>query len=280
MYLFDLHCDTPFRCYTEKLSFEDFRLAVSANKGNNFECWRQCFAIWISDEKENPYSFYKSVLRDFNEKLKAKPANLKPYLTLEGGSLIDSTEKLFELKNDGIRAITLTWNGENQIAGGAKSQKGLTDFGKDVIRTMNTLGIFCDLSHLNRKSFYEAIDTSSFPFASHSSCYNIVEHNRNLTDEQIKLISEKGGIIGLTFYPEFTGKDVFEGFYRNVVHILDLGFEDVISIGSDFDGADMSENLDSIDKITSLYRYLEQKSIEKEVLYKIFYGNALKFFDK
>ncbi|MBR4073306.1 MAG: membrane dipeptidase [Clostridia bacterium] len=280
MELFDLHCDTPYRCYTENIDFWDARLAVSGKKGEVLSNWRQCFAIWIREEVQNPYNFYKSVLCDFRRKLISKPCNLTPYFTLEGGSVIDSTDMLYELKNDGIRAINLTWNGENRIAGGVNTDKGLTEFGAGVIKAMNSLKIFCDLSHLNQKSFYKAIELSDYPFASHSNCSEICPHPRNLSDRQLKAIGERGGIIGLCFYPEFSENDVFEGIYRNIYHILNLGLENNIAIGSDFDGADMAEKLNGTDKILALYRFLEGKNIEKELLYKIFYGNAVKFFDK
>ncbi len=280
MRFFDLHSDTPYRCYTENLSFWDKNLAVSAEKGKNLEAWRQCFAVWVSEAVENPYEFYKKVLCDFKEKIKNKPRNLTPHLTLEGGSLIDSTERLYELKADGIRAITLTWNGENLIAGGVKSQKGLTDFGVQVINKMNGLKIACDLSHINKKSFFMAAETADYPLATHSNCSAVFSCPRNLTDEQIKLIAEKNGIIGLCFYPEFLGGDVFENLYRNVFYLLDKGYEDIVAIGSDFDGADMDKRLDGTDKIIDFYRFLERKGIEKALLDKIFYSNAVKFFDK
>jgi len=278
--LFDLHCDTPYKCYAENLEFSDNRLAVSAGKGRYLDDWRQCFAVWVSESVEKPYEFYKNVLSDFRGKIKNKPRNLAPILTLEGGGIIDSTERLYELKDDGFRAITLTWNGENLIAGGVKSEKGLSAFGIRVINKMNELKMAVDLSHINKKSFFEAVERADYPIATHSNCCAIFDNPRNLTDEQIKLIAEKNGIIGLCFYPMFLGGDVFEKLYRNVYHLLEMGRENVIAIGSDFDGADMDKRLDGTDKVIDFYRFLEQKGIEKSLLDKIFYSNAVKFFDK
>lgn len=262
------------------MCFNDQNLAVTPKKAEFLNDWRQCFAVFIKDDAENPYCIYRRMLENFKSKLKRKPSNLTPYFTLEGASLIDSKEKVLTLKNDGIKAVTLTWNGENRIAGGVDSDKGLTKFGKEIISALNQNKIFTDLSHLNEKSFYKAVEASDYPIATHSNCRELCKSKRNLYDEQIRLISEKGGLIGLCFYPEFLSGDVFEAIYQNIYHLLDMGFQDNIAIGSDFDGGIMDKKLDGIDKISALFLFLEAKRIEKRLLDKIFYQNALKYFDK
>lgn len=284
MNYFDLHCDTPYECYFKKQDFSKNSLAVSGEKGAEFDNWRQVFAVWIRDDQDEPYKLYNAILKDFKEKLKSKPDNLTPYFSVEGGAVIeDDIDRLYILKEDGICALTLTWNGENRIAGGSKSDKGLTDFGKRVIRDLNSLNMLCDLSHLNEKSFYSAIELADYPIATHSNCRAVFDCPRNLNDNQLKLIAEKGGIVGLCFYPEFLGGDVLEKLYRNIYHMLELGMENNIAIGSDFDGADMSGSLCDISKIPFLYANLNEKGIDKSVLDKIFYKNAenyLETFDK
>ena len=284
MNYFDLHCDTPYECYFKNQDFFENNLAVSGEKGAAFENWKQVFAVWISDDQAEPYKLYNAVLKDFEEKLKSKPDNLTPYFSVEGGAVIeDNIDRLYELKKDGICALTLTWNGENRIAGGSKSDKGLTDFGKRVIRDLNSLNMLCDLSHLNEKSFYSVIELADYPIATHSNCREVCNCPRNLSDNQLKLIAEKGGIVGLCFYPEFLGGDVYEKLYENIFHFLELGMENNIAIGSDFDGADMSGSLCDISKIPFLYDKLLKKGINKPILDKIFYKNAenyLETFDK
>ncbi len=280
MDFFDLHCDTPFECFKENQEFEKNTLAVSADKGAVFSEWYQTFAIWIKDDAENPYTLYRSIIDGFKEKLKNKPQNLTPIFALEGGAAIQNTDCIFNMKKEGISFITLSWNGENSIAGGIKSEKGLTDYGKEIISLMNRLKIGCDLSHLNEKSFYKAFELSDFPLATHSNCKAVCQHPRNLTDEQINLMAEKDGVIGLCPYPQFLGCCPFEGIYKNIIHILDMGYEDIISIGTDFDGAEMDESLDSIDKIPSLYGFLREKGLNDALLYKIFFKNAHKFIAK
>ena len=284
MNYFDLHCDTPYECYFKNQDFFENNLAVSGEKGTVFENWRQVFAIWIRDGQDEPYTLYKAILKDFKEKLKNKPDNLTPYFSVEGGAVIeDDIDRLYELKKDGICALTLTRNEENRIAGGSKTDKGLTDFGKRVIREMNSINMLCDLSHLNEKSFYSAVELADYPIATHSNCRAVFDYPRNLSDNQLKLIAEKGGIVGLCFYPKFLGVDVYQKLYENIFHLLELGMENNIALGSDFDGADMSGELCDITKIPLLYDKLLKKDINKPILDKIFYKNAKKYletFDK
>ena len=215
---------------------------------------------------------------DFKVKIQDKPLNLTPLFSVEGGAVLENdSDRLFILKEDNIRFLTLTWNGENKIAGGVNSNKGLTDFGREVIGKMNRLKIGCDLSHLNKKSFYSVLEYAKFPLATHSNCGEICDHPRNLNIEQIKLLCEKKGIIGLCFYPLFLGGDVYQKIYENVFFLCDKGYENHIAIGSDFDGAKMDKKLDSISKITFLYDFLEQKGIKKDLLNKIFYENAYNY---
>lgn len=284
MNYFDLHCDTPYECYFKNQGFFENNLAVSGKKGTGFKNWRQVFAIWIRDGQDEPYTLYKAILKDFKEKLKNKPDNLTPYFSVEGGAVIeDDIDRLYELKKDGIRALTLTWNGENRIAGGSKTDKGLTDFGKRVISEMNSLDMLCDLSHLNEKSFYSAVELADYPIATHSNCRAVFECPRNLNDNQLKLIAEKGGIVGLCFYPKFLGGEAYQKLYENIFHLLELGMENNIALGSDFDGADMSCELCDITKIPFLYAELREKGIDEKILDKIIYKNAenyLETFDK
>lgn len=284
MNYFDLHCDTPYECYFKKQDFYKNSLAVSGEKGAAFEKWSQVFAIWIRDDLDEPYNLYKAILKDFKEKLSKKPENLTPYFSVEGGAVIeDDIDRLYALRGDGVRILTLTWNGENRIAGGSKTDKGLTHFGKRVIREMNDLNMLCDLSHLNEKSFYSAAELADYPIVTHSNCKNVFDCPRNLSDSQLKLIAEKGGIVGLCLYPKFLGGDIFERLYQNICHLLELGMENNIAVGSDFDGADMAAELDSIAKIPILRAKLCEKGLSETVLDKIFYKNAenhLETFDK
>lgn len=281
MNYFDLHCDTPFECYTKNQEFYVNSLSVSGESAMAFEDWTQVFAIWINDNEQNPWQLYKNILTDFKAKILQKPQNLTPVFSVENGVLLENdADRIYILKKDGIKLLTLTWNGENNIAGGVNSEKGLTDFGKSVIQKMNSLKMGCDLSHLNEKSFYSAIEIADYPLASHSNCFDVCNHLRNLKLEQIKLVAQKGGVVGLCFYPLFLGGDVFEKIYENIFFLCDKGFENNIAIGSDFDGAEMSAKLSYPKQIPELLRFLEEKGIKKDLIYKIFYKNAYNFIAK
>ncbi len=281
MHFFDLHCDTPYECYIKNQEFYVNSLAVSGIGGNSFEKWQQTFAIWIRDDCENAWQQYQNIMADFKHKLLNKPHNLTPIFAVEGGALLElDSDRLYKLQADGVKILTLTWNGENFIAGGSNSEKGLTDFGKRIITKMNELKIGCDLSHLNEKSFYKAVQLAEYPLATHSNCWELLNHPRNLKLEQIKLIAQKGGVIGLCFYPAFLGGDVYDAIYKNIYYLCDKGFEENIAIGSDFDGAVMSEKLCKIEQIPKLFEYLVDKGLDKRLLYKIFYKNAHNFIAK
>jgi len=281
MNYFDLHCDTPLKCYKEKLFPDSEKLSVYFSAAKKFDNWYQTFAIWINDDTPEPFILYKKMLEDFKSKLKSKPDNLNPILAVEGGAMLENDiERTLILKEDNIKFLTLTWNGENSIAGGSQTDQELTEFGKRVIKRLNNYKIACDLSHINEKSFYPAIQLSDYPLATHSNCYSLCNHPRNLKDEQIKLIAEKGGIIGLNFYPAFLCGDVYEAIYQNIFYLADKGYENNIAIGSDFDGADMNEKLDNISKVSDLYHFLYEKKLDKKLLGKIFFENAQNFVAK
>lgn len=279
MRYFDLHCDTAIVCYKNGIELDDLSLAASVKKGNLFEDWRQCYAVFINDNSPDPKGEYNNIVADFRKKSVGtqKP---EPLLTLENGLPIDSLEFIDKLSLDGIKAATLTWNGENHLAGGAYSEAHLKPFGKQVIKKFNDNKIVCDLSHLNRVSFFEVEAKAERVIASHSCCDRTHKNIRNLTDEQIKCIAEHGGIIGLCFYPEFLGtKYVFEGVWRHIYHLLNMGLDKNIAIGSDFDGANMSECLDGVDKVPHLYSYLSERGIPGKTLENIFFNNAKFFFE-
>ena len=139
-------------------------------------------------------------------------------LGLEGGYPIeDKLENLDSLFNWGVRYITLTWNESTSWATSAADETdsskilpfiGLTDFGKQIVRKMNDLGIMVDLSHVGEQAFYDAIETSTKPvIASHSCVYSICPVSRNLKDDQIRAIGKNNGVIFLNFYSGFLDKN-------------------------------------------------------------------------
>ncbi len=280
MRYFDLHCDTPYRCFEENLDFSSDKLAVNSGFSNCFLEYTQCFAVWIDDNLKNPFMKYRLTLDDFKKKFIESKSGIKPIFTVEGGAVLEGNlDNLHILKGDGIKALTLSWNGKNHIASGVNEEGGITPFGREAVRLMNRLKMICDLSHLNKESFYGALYEADFPIATHSCCNGIFAHKRNLDDNQLKELFSKGGIMGLCLYPQFLGEgEVKQKVFEHLFYLLDKGYENHIAIGSDFDGASMDKSLDNAAKIPFLYSFLEQKGINKSITDKIFYKNAEKFF--
>ncbi len=165
-------------------------------------------------ETDNPDEFefadnYDDIIRITNEK---KVCGL---IGIEGGTAIeknlDNINAFYEM---GVRYIGLTWNNSNFISTSAKDETeagksgGLSEFGIQVIKRMNETGMLIDVSHLSEKGFWDVIENSTSPvIASHSNCYSINPHFRNLTDEQIAAIAKNGGYIGINFYDKFLDRD-------------------------------------------------------------------------
>lgn len=269
----------------------------------------QIFAVWIPmKEVKNSYGFttsqidrlktmaqqnssqfefantYDDVIRITNE------GKLCGLIGIEGGTAIgNDLEKVKEFYDLGVRYIGLTWNNSNLIASSAKDETergkagGLTDFGTQVIRKMNETGMIIDVSHLGEKSFWDVIEISTDPIiASHSNCYSLNPHYRNLTDEQIKAIAEKGGYIGINFYNKFLvksgGADI-EDVVRHIDHLKDLVGVDYIGIGADFDGGiTPPAGLEDVTRYPELTSALLQRGYTKEDVTKILGGNFLRVY--
>ncbi|WP_245977384.1 dipeptidase [Albibacterium indicum] len=153
----------------------------------------------------------------------AKENKLAVLMGVEGGHMIeDDLSYLQNLYDRGVRYLTLTWNNSTDWASSASDEtnpkskikhKGLTDFGREVVRYMNKIGMMVDLSHVGEQTFYDAIETTSKPvIVSHSNVYAIAPVPRNLKDEQIKAIAENDGVICINFYSGF----LEEGYNRKV----------------------------------------------------------------
>lgn len=276
MHYTDLHCDTVTRCYKESKSFLDGDLQINAVKSKGIENYEQFFALWLNDEPkgETAFSLCKNILDYYDKEItpviKGDP-NIKPHLSIENASALGGDlHNIAYFKERGVEMMSLTWNGENDLASGANAKGGLKPLGKQAVKEMARLGITVDVSHLNERGFYEVCLIDSIKVvASHSNCYDICPHRRNLKKWQIKEIISRGGLIGLNFYPLFlgTGKfDVFSKIRDNIEYLLSLGGERCIAFGSDFDGAEMSPQLDGIDKIGELYNYLISSGLSKRVV--------------
>lgn len=280
---FDLHCDTVEKAFkkgeSENFSFFD----VAVENTELFSKRTQCFALWLDDSLNDKASFEKATqMYTYFKNVFEKNVEYEALLTLENGvSFGGDIENIAKWKKRGAVMASLTWNGENSLGGGAYSNASLSSYGKQCAEQMEKVNMILDVSHLNEKTFFDLCEVLKKPFAaSHSNCFSLCSNKRNLKDWQIKEMIRRNCIIGLCFYPSFLGYgDVFERVYRHITHIMSLGGENCLCIGSDFDGAKMNKKLNSTEKVYSLYSYLLKRGLQQEQLNKIFYKNAKKFFN-
>ena len=284
MNYFDLHCDTISRCYKEKKSIFDGDLQINVVKSKDIKNYRQYFALWLSDEPkgETAFSLCKNMLDYYQNEMVPiinRSSNITPHLSIENASALGGdVGNIAYFKNRGVEMMSLTWNGENELASGAEASGTLKALGREAVREMSRCNMILDVSHLNEESFRQVCMVDSIRIvASHSNCYDICGHRRNLKKWQIKELISRDGLIGLNFYPAFLGtgrSGVFEKVRDNIEYLLSLGGENNIAFGSDFDGAEMSPQLDGTDKIGELYNYLISSGLSKRIVEKIFYKNA------
>jgi membrane dipeptidase len=205
-------------------------------------------------------------------------------LTIEGGEALNgSIEVLRILYRLGVRCLTLTWNNRNEIGDGVceeRTKGGLTRFGEEVVREMNQLRMLVDVSHLSVAGFWDVLEVSNWPvIASHSNCRKLCDHPRNLTDEQIKSLAAAGGVIGLSFYPEFIQavEPSLDKLLDHVEHIAGVAGTDCIGLGSDFDGfQDTLFGLEDVSRLPVLTEGLLRRGFAGEEVQKILGGNFLR----
>ena len=301
MKYFDLHCDTIGECSKNNLSLRDNNLHIDLQRTKGIEEYTQVFAVWIPDELrgEDAVAYFDKTADYFYKEIEANKdlvslynepnqTSVKAILSVEGGSACAGTiEGLHHLYERGVRLITLTWNAVNEIGSGAFSEGGLTPFGRVFIKEAEKLGIVLDVSHLNRQSFFELAEIAEKPFVASHSNGDIVDNKygrkRNLNKEQIQIIKQRNGLIGLNFCRDFIETENAKGIdalCHQIDYMLSLGCEDVIAIGSDYDGCGIHKDLCGIEKIPLLFHELLNRKIDEKIINKLFYENAKNFFKK
>jgi microsomal dipeptidase-like Zn-dependent dipeptidase/gamma-glutamyl-gamma-aminobutyrate hydrolase PuuD len=205
-------------------------------------------------------------------------------LGIENGlALNGQLQNLNHFAQRGIVYMTLCHNGDNDIcdsARGCNTHNGVSQFGQQVIREMNRLGIMVDLSHAAEKSFYDALDISSEPIVcSHSSCRTLCDHPRNLTDAQMRALAAKGGVMQVTMYNGFLVKDgeaTVADALRHLEHAIEVMGIDHVGIGTDFDGDGGIRGLASSSDLVNLTRQLLARRYSERDIQKIWGGNFLR----
>lgn len=187
----------------------------------------------------------------------------------------------------GVVYITLCHNGDNAIcdsARGCNTHNGVSPFGAQVIQEMNRLGIMVDLSHAAEKSFYDAIEISRLPIVcSHSSARALCDHPRNLTDDQMRALAQKGGVAQITLYNGFLKKDgeaTILDAIEHLEHAISVMGIDHVGIGTDFDGDGGVRGIADSSEIINLTRQLLSRRYSESDIQKIWGGNFLRVMEQ
>ena len=186
----------------------------------------------------------------------------------------------------GVKYITLSHNGDNDICDSNKGNaehNGLSEFGKEVVREMNRYGIIVDISHTSEKTSFDVLEISSYPvIASHSSVQALCDHPRNLSDELIKTIANKGGVVQVCLYHEFLKKGgvaSVKDAVDHIDHIVRLVGIDYAGIGSDFDGGGGIKGLQNAGELPQITIELLRRGYSEEDIAKIWGGNLMRVME-
>ena len=205
-------------------------------------------------------------------------------LGIENGLALDGhLDRLQHFAQRGIVYMTLCHNGDNDICDSARgnhTHNGISSFGQQVVREMNRLGILVDLSHAGEKSFYDALEMSNQPIVcSHSSCRALCDHPRNLTDDQMRALAAKGGVMQITMYNGFLVKDgeatVLDAL-RHLEHAIEVMGIDYVGIGTDFDGDGGVRGMANSSELLNFTRLLLARGYSEQDIEKIWGGNFLR----
>ncbi|MBQ9860339.1 MAG: membrane dipeptidase [Clostridia bacterium] len=289
--LFDLHCDT-LGCLADGR-----KSAVDMRRGGCYDLWTQVFAAWLADGEtpeqarghcemllDSAWQLGRQAMRvEDRDSLCDTTHICRALLAVEnGGATAADFPYLAYLYRRGVRLITLTWNGDGPWGSGCfGGTDGLTAYGKQAVRDMESLGITVDVSHLNAAGFRDVAAMATRPFiASHSNSYAVHPHPRNLTDAQFCAVRDSGGVVGLNLYGDHLGGWDFSAFQRHLEHFLALNGERTVCIGSDLDGMEIPDVWEGICVFDKLWQHLKGEGYPEPLLDAVFYSNAFAFFSK
>lgn len=321
MNVIDLHCDTLMALNKSRLQKTDKKfsqndLHIDLEKLKQGDYMLQCFAAFVDFEKslESPLLEVLQEIDIFHLMMEKYAKDIAPVyefsdirknrdqgkisglLTIEdGGVCMGDLSALRMLHRLGARMMTLTWNYENTLGypatpfgkGPKSPNKGLKEQGVAFISEMERLGMIIDVSHLSDEGFYDVAKLTKKPFlASHSNSRLLCAHPRNLSDDMLRLLANRGGIVGMNFYFNFLDNDLARlkerGIAETVVdhmeHIRKVAGLEIIALGSDFDGIDQTLDLKDASKMGVLVSAMEKRGFTASEIEKVFSLNAMRFF--
>ena len=300
--MIDLHCDTIMQLLDQPDSGDLYRNTwkIDIEKLQKAHSKVQDFALFINlGETNDPYGRYEEMRNLCTSQIHLYGEHIQHVLSYqdvesvyksgkigalmsieEGGVLGGDLDKLKQAYQDGVRLITLTWNYPNGLGEPhcGEQHKKLTPKGIEFVEAMQDLGIIVDCSHLNDAGTEQLGDILDVPFvASHSNAREVTAHTRNLPDNLIKLIANKGGVIGLNFAQAFLGTSPMsriEDIVKHGLYLINKGGEDVIALGTDFDGIKPNTEIKDASEMYRLYDAFKEAGLSVEQCEKLFWKNA------
>ena len=300
MFFADGHCDFLYGMVNDGYDIASpvGRQSVSIERLRAGGVKLQLFAAWMDIKHRRGYlSQFVSMADAFERMIAETPELVKltpdfdvngdkiaALLTIEGGEAVEGqTDVLRTVRRMGVGAMTLTWNNRNELASPAlkKDKKGLTFLGNEIVRERGRIGMAVDVSHLNDAGIDDVLAEDVKVFASHSNSRAAYYSPRSLSDEHIRAIAQKGGTVGVNFYHKqlCDGEPAhIEDVVRHALHILEVGGEDCLAIGSDFDGMGRYPvGLTDPSCLPELGEALERAGVTGEALEKACWKNLMRF---
>ena len=300
--MIDLHCDTIMQLLDHPDSGDLYRNTwkIDIEKLQKAHSKVQDFALFINlGDTNDPYGRYEEMRNLCTTQIHLYGEHIQHVLSYqdvesvyksgkigalmsieEGGVLGGDLDKLKQAYQDGVRLITLTWNYPNGLGEPhcGEQHKKLTPKGIEFVEAMQDLGIIVDCSHLNDAGTEQLGDILDVPFvASHSNAREVTAHTRNLPDNLIKLIANKGGVIGLNFAQSFLGTSPvsrIEDIVKHGLYLINKGGEDVVALGTDFDGIKPDTEIKDASEMYRLYDAFKEAGLSVDQCEKLFWKNA------
>lgn len=300
--LFDGHCDTILHCWRTGEGLKENQGAVDLTRGGAFSRYCQFFAIFTMDDMgkdKNSYDIYQEQYDLFCQQMREhcglvshcrngkeaeqahREGKIAAFLSVEGAHILNcDLEKLREAYARGVRAVNLTWNNPNILAGTncEEPDRGLSEQGRVFVREMQRLGMLVDVSHLSDPGFWDVIEIAEKPImASHSNARAVWPHVRNLTDEQFTAIIQNQGIVGLNLCREFVGgREDLDALVAHLEHFLALGGEKTVALGGDLDGCETVDGISDVAGWQNLYERLLRLNYAESVVEDLFFNNLMR----
>jgi len=321
----DMHCDTIYEIYKDHknggdMSIRSNPLHLDLEKMEKGGYGIQNFAMFVHLGREKkPFECAMEMIDTFYQEMEAnrdlisvvktygdieknwKEGRMSAMLTLEeGGVCLGSLACLRDFYRLGVRMMTLTWNFPNELAYPNRivmegpergcypdTEHGLTEKGIGFLEEMERLGMIIDISHLGDAGIWDVFSYTTRPFvASHSNARALAKHPRNLTDDMIRRLGERGGVAGINYCPAFLHdwkegdkeKGLMEDMVRHMRHMANVGGMGCVGLGSDFDGISGELEVSDAGRLPLLEEEMRKQGFSPSEVEAIFSGNVLRVY--